>query len=168
MRVFTVFSFMAVVPFIIGCGPARPPEMPATVPCTVTVLDGGTPLQGVAVTLRFDELSSSLLVEGTTDASGVAQIKTTWGNYTAKGAPVGTCKVAVDKYFEIPPNTISEEESEKWTMEQATRHLKEREELIDSLRIIPKEISNTSTTPLSMTVEASGGSLTVDVSEYKK
>lgn len=169
MRFLTFFVFIAVIPFFIGCGPKRPEGMPETVPCTVTVLEGGTPMAGVIVTLRNDTASSSLLIEGTTNSAGVAEISSTWGNYTAKGAPIGPAKVTLNKPFEIPPPTASEAEMELWTMEQSTKYLKEREEMIDKLRIIPKIVSVVSQSPLTVSVESgSGATLTVDINDYKK
>jgi len=168
MRILTITAFITLVPFIIGCGSARPKEMPETVPCKITVLDNGKPIQGAVVTLYNKTVSGSLLIEGMTNASGVAEIKTTWGSYTTKGAPLGTSQVTVDKYVEVPPSTVTEKEMERWTSEQGAKYEREREEMIDKLRIIPKEIALISSTPLSITVESgAGAALTVDINDYK-
>jgi len=169
MRITTIVTFMMAVPLIIGCGPARPQNMPETAPCKITVLYNGKPMQGVVVALYYEEGSSSLNIDGTTNASGVAEIKTTWGSYTTKGAPVGTCKVTLNEYFEMPPETVTPEESALWTPQEGARYERERQEMVDKLRTIPKEITNISLTPLSVTIEPrTGGSLTVEVSEYKQ
>jgi len=57
---------------------------------------------------------------------------------------------------------------ERWTPEQGAKYEREREEMIDKLRIIPKEIALISSTPLSITVESgAGATLTVDINAYK-
>lgn len=169
MRISTAFVFFAAIPFIIGCGPARPTEMPETAPCTVTVMQEGQPMSGIVVSLYREEGNGSMLIEGTTNASGIAKIRTSWGSYTTKGAPVGTLKVTVDKYFEAPPETVTPEETARWTKQQGEKYELERQALIDSLRIIPKTIADVTLTPLSVSVTPSaGGSLTVEVGDYRK
>ena len=169
MRIHTCLTFVAAVLLFIGCGPARPTDMPTTAPCTITVLDGGKPMRGVSVVLFYAEGSASLVIGGMTNASGVAEIKTTWGNYTAKGAPIGVSKVTVDKSFEIPPETVTPEESARWTPAQGAKYERERMEMVDKLRIIPAAISDISLTPLSVSVESrTGGSLTIEVGDHRR
>jgi len=63
-------------------------------------------MQGVIVALYYEAGSSSLNIDGTTNAAGVAEIRTTWGSYTTKGAPVGICKVTLNEFFEMPPDIL--------------------------------------------------------------
>jgi len=141
--------------------------MPKTAPCTIAVLQDGQPLAGVWVSLRNEEVSGALTINGTTNASGVALIKTAWGNYEVKGAPVGVSKVTVVKFFDIP-GTVTEAETEHWTQAQVERYEHEQKALADKLRIIPVVLSSPSLTPLTVTVEPRiGGTLTVDINEYK-
>ena len=169
MKHLTVLTLIAAVPFITGCGPARPKDMPETAPCKITVLQQGNPIPDVIVTLYREGGNGALNISGTTNAAGIAEIKTSWGNYTTKGAPVGTCKVTVEKYFEIPPETVTAEESALWTPEQGARYERERYAMVEKLRIFPVVISNIALTPLSVSVASrTGGTLTVEVANYKK
>ncbi len=169
MKGVTALVFLAVISIVVGCGPARPKEMPETAPCTVTVTQAGQPMADVVVSLYREGGNGSMLIEGTTNTSGVAKIRTRWGDYTTNGAPVGTHKVTVDKYVEVPPETVTPEESALWTAQQGEKYERERQALIDSLRIIPKQIADITYTPLSVSVVSStGGSLTIEVNDYQK
>jgi len=169
MRTFTFLTFLAAVPFIAGCGASRPADMVETAPCTITVLQNGSPLSGVVVTLFLEGGNPSLVPRGTTDSSGNAVIRTTLGTYTTDGAPVGTCKVTLNKDFEVPPSPLTPDQISDLNAEQAAAFERERREAADKARIIPASISSIASTSISLTVEAgSGGTLTVDISEYAK
>jgi hypothetical protein len=169
MRIITIITLLTIVTLIAGCGPARPKDMPKTAPCVITVLQDGKPMQDAVITLYYAEGSGSLNIDGTTDESGKAEIRTTWGSYTTKGAPVGTCKVTVNKHFDIPPDSATWEESMTWTPAQAEKYEKDRAELVAKMRIVPVEIASVERTPLTVTIESgAGGTLTVEINDYKK
>jgi len=168
MRTLIIFVFTATLPFIVGCGTTRPKEMPETAPCEITVLQDGKPMTDIIVSLYREGGNGALSIGGTTDASGIAKIKTTWGAYTTDGAPVGTCKVTVDKVFDFPRETVTPEEMDHWTPEQGRKYEQQRQEMIDKLRATPAVLAGTSS-PLSVSIESrSGGNLTVEISDYKK
>ena len=169
MRILTFLAFIVAVPFITGCGSSRPNDMVDTAPCTVTVLQNGSPMSGVVVTLFLEGGNPSLVPRGTTDGSGNAVIKTSLGAYTTAGAPIGTCKVTLDKEFEEPPSTLTPDQVSDLTSEQAAKYAQERKAAIDKARIIPEKIASVARTPLSLTVApGSGGTLTVEISEHMK
>ena len=169
MRTLTFLAFIVAVPFITGCGASRPEDMAETAPCTITVLQNGSPLSGVMVTLFLDGGNPSLAPRGTTDSSGNAVIKTSLGAYTTAGAPVGTCKVTLVKEFEMPPSPLTPDQVSDLSPDQAAKYEQERREAIAKARIIPEKIANISSTPLSVEVSPdSGGTLTVEISEYMK
>ena len=163
-----MLTFIVAVPLLIGCGPARPPGMPDTAPCRIIVLQDGNPVPDVVVMLYREGGNGALSISGTTDAFGVAVISTSWGNYTTRGAPVGINRITVDKFFEMPPCPVTPEESALWTPAQGERYERERQALVDGLRIIPVAIANINTTPLSVSIEPRiGGSLTIEISDFK-
>ena len=167
MRTLTFLTFIAAVPLITGCGAARPDNMVDTAPTTITVLQNGSPMSGVVVTLFLDGGNPSLVARGTTDGSGNAVIRTSLGDYTTSGAPVGMCKVTLDKEFEIPPSPLTPDQVSDLTLEQAARYEQERRAAVDKARIIPERLASVSLTPLSLTVASgSGGTLTVELSEH--
>ncbi len=168
LRILTAFVFFAAIPWVVGCGPARPKEMPETAPCSVSVLKDGQPVADVVVSLYREEGNGSMLIEGTTNSSGVAKIKTRWGAYMTNGVPVGTLKVTIDKYVAVPDETVTAEESAMWTPQQSAKYERERQALIDSLRVIPKTIADVTLTPLTVSVAPStGATLEVELSDYK-
>ena len=168
MRLLTFLTFVVSIPFMIGCGASRPDDMVDTVPCTITVMQNGTPVSGVMVTLYLEGGNPSLVPRGTTDSSGNAVIKTSLGAYTTNGAPIGKCKVTLDKEFVMPESSLTPDQVSDLTAEQAEKYSQERKAAIDKARIIPTKIASVATTPLSVTVAADGGTLTVELSEYEK
>lgn len=83
---------VALVVFV-GCnGKKKPDGLPKLFPCSVTITQGGSPLEGATVSLFSD--SSSWGAAGTTNESGVAKIFT-YGDFA--GAPEGVYKVTVEK-----------------------------------------------------------------------
>ncbi|MDR0521075.1 MAG: hypothetical protein LBH00_04375 [Planctomycetaceae bacterium] len=169
MRTLTLITLLLFVTLTLsGCGVPRPANFPETAPCKITVLQDGKPYADVAITLYREEGNGALAISGMTNSSGVAIIETSWGRYVAKGAPVGLCKVTADKSFEVPPETVTPEESALWTQEEAAAYEAKRAAEIDKLRIIPKKIAEISLTPLTVNVESGkGAELTVNVEEFQ-
>jgi len=140
MRALTFLTFIAVVPLITGCGAARPDNMVDTAPATITVLQNGSPMSGVVVTLFLDGGNPSLVARSTTDGSGDAVIRTSLGDYTTSGAPVGVNKVTLDKEFEIPPSRLTPDQVSDLTAAQAEAYEQERREALAKARIIPADL----------------------------
>jgi hypothetical protein len=93
-------------------------------------------------------------------------ITTAWGNYKTNGAPVGVCKVTVDKYFEMPAPPKTMDEEPKWSPEQWDKYERDYHADIDKRRIIPKHLTESATTPFEITiVEKTGGMITIDVAK---
>jgi hypothetical protein len=156
------YIFLAL--FIAGCGVPCPKDMPETAPCSITVLKDGKPMADVDVNLFRAGGNGALSIGGKTDGNGVAKITTAWGNYKTNGAPVGVCKVTVDKYFEFPPETVDQEETYTWSDAQGAAYEAKRRAEIDKHRIVPRKFTEMDTTPFSVTVEShTGGELTADI-----
>ena len=79
-----------------GCGSKVPTGFPKTVPCGITVTDGGKPLEGVFVTLHNADTSNYSCV-AINDANGLAAMQTSQGNYTQKGVPPGNAVITLAK-----------------------------------------------------------------------
>ena len=169
MRTLTFLSLIALIPFFTGCGAARPDNMVDTAPATITVLQNGSPLSGVLVTLFLEEGDPSLVAQGTTDGSGNAVIRTSLGAYSTAGAPVGTSRVTLDKEFEAPQSPLTPDQVSDLSPEQSARHSEELRVAINKARIVPERLVRIGSTPLSLSVvSGSGGTLTVELNDYKE
>ncbi|MDR0521071.1 MAG: hypothetical protein LBH00_04355, partial [Planctomycetaceae bacterium] len=71
-----------------GCGEKVPTGFPKLVPCTVTVSDGGKPVADCFVVLH-NETAAGFSTAAVTDENGRAELKTSGGNFTKTGVPLG-------------------------------------------------------------------------------
>jgi hypothetical protein len=153
--------------FLSGCGGVPVPKnFPATSPCQITITNGTSPLAGVAVNLFPDAPLPKIVVEGTTNSSGIALMQTKQGDYSKEGVPNGEYKIRLVAVIDtgIPP--LSLEEQMNMTSQQLEARQEEIDSKTDSLRIIPKKLASITTTPLKLTVSGET-SLEIDVSPYK-
>lgn len=147
----------------VGCSGA-PSGFPKVLPCSVTVLDGTTPIADVEVTLQSETAQKGLVFFGKTDASGVCKVGTTFQNYYKKGVPEGSYKVILIKepYVE---DTIPREEQLEMSRGALDAYRKSMQAKRDALpRIIPVSMTSASTTPLEMSVNGKNSQLEVNVS----
>ena len=95
MRIIVLLSFMFVLAFQPGCGkdPNRPDDLPKLYPVSITVTQEGKPLEGATVTLHAKAETKYGTCLASTDASGVAVIRT----YGFKGVPLGQYSVTIEK-----------------------------------------------------------------------
>ncbi len=102
----------------IGCGggPAKPDDMPALTPCTITVTHNGEPVEGASVLLS--PKSGKYSAAGITDGSGTAVMKT---NATFEGVVAGDFLATVTKLEETgyvaPPEPSDPQKYEEWEAE---------------------------------------------------
>jgi len=149
----------------IGCGKAAPEGMPATVPFTVKVVDGGKGIADVQIQLINEKAQGS--IAGKTDGSGVAKIKTTFKNFTADGAPTGEYRIRCIK-DPLAEHWKTSEERAAMTIGEQAEYDAEYQEKCDALpREVPKVLGDYDNTPLTANV-SDGGEVVVDVSEYNK
>lgn len=94
-RFVAVVFFFAVVSLFSACNRVKYPEgFPKIVPCTITVVDGGSPVEGVKATLDYADSSMTKWgTAGFSDASGVVNFLTR--GY--EGAPQGGCTILLEK-----------------------------------------------------------------------
>jgi hypothetical protein len=146
-----------------GC--QRQPEgMPEVVPCTITVLKNGEPFEGADVSLHKPEGNGTLSMMAFTNSQGVAKIYTHLATYKESGVPVGTYKVTVDK----PVKLIQADEHPEFTPKQHKAYKAELEAENEKLRIIPKKLTQPSTTPFEIIVESKGGECMIELKDYVK
>jgi hypothetical protein len=93
MKQFIIISLLCFV--AAGCGRSDVPgDLPKLYPCAITVTQNGAALPGAGVQLvSQDESAKYRIATGTTDDSGLAEIRT----YGFAGVPLGTYKVIVTK-----------------------------------------------------------------------
>lgn len=158
--------FLALVCVLIaGCGKKAPADMPETVPFKVKVVNGS---KGVAdVQVVMEAKSGVGAISGTTGSSGVAEMKTTYKNYTAKGVPNGEYKVRLIK-DPVVDHWKTEAELNAMDMGERQSYFDEWTAKCNELpREVPVILKDYDKTPLSTTVSGAG-EYVVDCAEYEK
>ena len=166
MKTTLFFALLFVVFAFTGCGPSTPAELKNLAPVKITVVNKGEPLADVLVLLYAD--TTALLARGgTTDANGVAIVKTTMQSLSGIGTQPGDYTVTLSKHVPLPlelqerENEIDLPEVEKAALE--TR----RSAFYDKNRLVPLTLGNARISPIKLTVaEKTGAELKIDVAEY--
>jgi hypothetical protein len=151
-----------------GCGPSKPVDFPKVASCRITVLKDGEPISGVTVSLVPSNGNGAVIVEANTDSSGIAVIRTRWGKYSRRGAPIGVSKVVLIKHVELPDDGMTESRLAAMSAKESIEYGKKRDSQIDALREIPKRLSELQTTPLEIDIIEKGSKLTIDITQYAK
>ena len=139
----------ATIVFFAGCSQGLVHEgLPALVPCSITVMQDGRPLEDAIVTLTPKEGSTNWVVGGRTDAKGVAKIQT---QMRYPGAPAGDYKVRVAK-----------------TVTEYGTPIPSGSDLADvtpstTFTLIPLKFDDVNATPCEITISGSSSTATVDV-----
>jgi len=142
IAVFVVFTLATCV----SCAKVQKPDgMPDLYPCSITLTQGGAPLEGALIHCQSDDPKLiRWAVTGQTDAKGVAKIFT-MGKY--EGAPAGTFAVVVVKEeTEGGAESAAVDIGETSTVDPST----------PVFSLVSLEFTTKETTPLRMTVEANG------------
>lgn len=156
--------FSAACLTLAGCGKSAPDGMPETVPFSVKVVDGSKGIADVQVVM--DSEAGVGAVSGTTNSSGVAEMKTTFKNFTAKGVPVGDYKVRCIKNPTVD-HWKTEEELNKMDLGERQAYFDEWQKKNDELeREVPKILEDFDNCPCKTSVSGEG-EFVVDVAEYK-
>ncbi|MGL6194268.1 MAG: carboxypeptidase-like regulatory domain-containing protein [Thermoguttaceae bacterium] len=144
-----------------------PKDLPKLVPASIVVLDNGKPIDEVQVAITLKSGQGGWTVNGTTDKSGRAVMKTVYGSYEKKGAPAGSYSVRLIKEPFLP-ETLSDEEYKKLSLDEQMAYKENRAVEIRSLpREIPIEFSMPNTSPVEIAIGEKGGEETVDISSFK-
>ena len=156
----SAFGALLLESAFVGCGPKVPADMPTLYPVTVKVVDGNKGIQGVNVVFLYEQ---NPVITGETDSNGVAEMKTTLGNYTAKGVPEGSFRVTCAKDPTVEHWKTAQERAEM-SPGEAGDYMKEWQAKCDALpREIPKVWKDFDKTPLKAEVASPGGEFVFDV-----
>jgi len=159
-----------VVPFLFGCGPQRPKDMPKTYPCKIILTKSGNPVTNAAISLMVPASLGNVSVVGTTDAKGVAEISSHLGSYSTKGAPAGDFQVIIMEVPSLPEELqISQERLSKMTGPEMDAFRAKRSAALQNIKKeLPFSFSDPVATPLKMTVTESkqGTEVSFEVNEY--
>jgi hypothetical protein len=138
-----------------GCSQKLPANFPKTVPCKITVTNGGVPLDTATVILTAtDGSGGNWVVAGETNTQGVAEIKTVTLGHSADGAPAGLFKVTVRKPLPLYIDSTPKEQLEKMDYEQTLAHnAKIGEEANKRPPIVPEKYSDPAQTTLTIEVK---------------
>ncbi|MCL2743620.1 MAG: carboxypeptidase-like regulatory domain-containing protein [Planctomycetaceae bacterium] len=159
----TLFYFVLILAAVSISGCGKPAGMPNLQSCTITVLDGGAPLADARVMMKDESNAMMLAINGITDSSGTAKMKTTYTDYVGNGVPAGKYKVIIDKEpANVPPLKVDDSMDTK----QAEEAMKKWNEEYDKIRIVPIKLTSLTETPL--TLEVNGAvEQKFDIAEYK-
>ncbi|MDR1960060.1 MAG: hypothetical protein LBQ54_13615 [Planctomycetaceae bacterium] len=159
--VFCVVSFL-------GCR-RKPEGFPQVWPCSVTIVNGSTPIEGASVTFHYEAgANAPVTVTGVTGTNGTAVMKSMQTSYVTAGAPAGKCKVVVKKNPFVP-DTRTNEEKKAMSLDETEAY---KQSLIDAADKMPREIppilEGPWSTPIAFEVSESQATLTIDVSKISK
>jgi hypothetical protein len=160
--------FLLILIFVTGCS-SKPEGFPAVYPCSVTVVNGETPIEGATVTFNYDTgAGAPVTVSAITGKNGIAVMNSMQASHEVKGAPAGQCKVVVVKNNFVP-DTKTAEEKKMMSIEEAEAW---KQSLVDAANKLPREVpeilESSLTTPITIEVPASSSTHTIDVSTYRK
>ena len=149
-----------------GCS-KEPKGFPKVIPCTVTVLDGTTPITGVEVSLYSSTPTNGMIFYGKTDTSGVCKVGTAFASFYKEGVPEGNYKVVLVKEPFVEDTKTPEEQS-VMSRQEADAYQKQMQDKRDALpRIIPVPLTTNAKTTLSLDVSGKGTKLSVNLAEHK-
>ncbi|MGL4594793.1 MAG: hypothetical protein ACRCUY_08715 [Thermoguttaceae bacterium] len=147
---------------LLGCSSNLPEGLPRLYPCTIAVIQDGSPLIDATVVLQSNEPGHIWIPMGTTDATGTATIYTN-GRYL--GAELGSYKILVSKGISEssagPPPPEDSPEYPKWTRKASNAEIRE-------YAIVDPLFSDPSKTPHVIEITKKKNAATVDVGKTVK
>ena len=165
-RCITILVCFSLV-LVVACSGSTPKGFPKVAPCTITVLDGTTPIDDVEVTLSPETESSGTIFYGKTDTSGVCKVGTSFASHYKSGVPEGTYKVILVKEPFVE-HTKTREEQNEMSRPELDAYRAQMKAKRDALpRIIPVPLTTAVKTPLTVSVQGKTTGLTVNVEEHK-
>ena len=168
MRFICILSFFSIITVMtVGCGEKVPDGFPEVFPCTIKVVDGGTPIDGCGVVLKGQN-GAVYASGGATDASGVATVGTSQGSFHKKGVPAGEYKVVLSKAAAVSGG-LTEEQARAMDPDQRRAHMeKMATEQAKAVSVVPDILSDPQKTPLLLTVKEGDNTLDIDLALHRK
>ena len=161
--ILTLLSLAVVV--TVGCGQKAPDGFPEVFPCTIKVVDGGTPIDGCAVTLSG--AGAAYASGGATDTSGVAVMGTSQGSYHKQGVPAGDYKVVLSKAA-VVSGGLTEEQARAMEPEERRAHMeKQATEQAKAKSVVPDNLSDSKKTPIQLNVKSGDNTLEIDLASHR-
>ena len=150
MRTFTIFTLSMALLLHAGCGnDGRPADMPRLYPANIKITQEGSPLEGANVTLVSKTPATYGTASGTTDASGIAALRT----YSFVGVPAGEYSVLIS-------HVVTEGARELLTPEGLPYTVGGR-----AYQFVQEQYTREASTPHSLTIVDRGVSETFDVGD---
>jgi len=165
---FPVVVFFVALSLLIGCnrGPVKPAGSPPIFPCTVTVVNGGTPIQGAVISFIYAEHPTAATT-GFTDARGIAEMRSVFGSFVGAGAPLGKAKVTVTKQ-PVVHDTTTQEARDNMSESEARAHGEQMARALAAApREVPESLGNPATSTIEFEIQNSGNDFTIDVSQFR-
>jgi hypothetical protein len=161
--------FLLFLLFSNGCITSTPPELQNLCPVTITVTDKGVPVDGVLVSLFSKQPQSLRGCKDTTNAEGVAKIRTTIRSFTRNGVEAGTYTVVLYREMLLPENLQPSAAEQEASLSNEIKELKKkRVNFMKQNRVIPEILESSETSPIELTVEEKKSTeLTIDISKYR-
>jgi len=171
MRTLIILSLTVVLAFQAGCGQQYPSDWPKTYPCTITVTEGGVPVEGVSVLLSRTENHGSWAVSGLTNTGGVAEIETSWTHSAVKGAPEGTFIVMPSKAGPPFQPSISDADWAAMPYEKrdAFMDAEKAKWLQNNPPLLPEKLAIATSSPIRIEVKPGTptATLTIEINEHR-
>jgi hypothetical protein len=164
------FSLL-IMAVVSGCGSGVPADFPKVTKCTITVTEGGKPIEGIYVQIIPQQEINSLSVVGRTDASGKAVIYSHLGTYQKVGIPLGSSTVTLNKQRE-QEHFKSEAEREAMgqdivKLDAYNAELKQRMAKLPPL--VPPVLTKKASTPLKIDAQIDQPvELMINLDDYRK
>ncbi|MDR1964152.1 MAG: hypothetical protein LBQ50_10270 [Planctomycetaceae bacterium] len=134
-----------------GCGSekrAKPAGLPDLVPCVLTFVQEGTPIEGASIILRSSDPSFKWGVGGSTDAKGEVKLQT---NGFYDGAPEGDYVITVSKIFSTGPPAPDSATLPK-SEEEQNKVYSEIRKKTKQMKVVDPKFEQNETTPLKVTI----------------
>ena len=167
-RTFLFVSVCVIFLLLAGCSKTPPPGLPPLKGCTIRIMDGQTPMSGIAVSLQRKEGQGSWSLGGMTDSAGMAKAKTIIASYEGNGVPTGTYHVWLSEKLDFPKElNRTVDEMMALTGKELESFTAKREAFIKANRRIPDILTDPDKSPLELNVSESGGTLEIDIAKYR-